>query len=578
VIETLRIENLAVVDGAQLEFGSGLNVLTGETGAGKSIVLGALSLLAGARASGDAVREGSDEASVEAVFRTEGLSELEAELARRGLEGDAHELVVRRTLARAGRSRAQVSGQLVPASVLGDLFAGRLEVSSQHESQRLLRAEVHGELLDRSGGLLERRQTVVVGHAALRELDAELKRLREASQERERRRDFLSFQVAEIDAAKLEPAEIDSLRGERARLAHAEQLREEGASALALLAGDPSNADDANAADLLADATRRLENGSRLDPGLVELAERLASARAEVRDAVLELERYVTVIEADPARLAALEERLHQVEGLQRKYGASAAEILAFRDEAAAELAALEDAGDREASILRQREAGRAGLAADARALSQGRVRAARKLARVVQGSLRELGMPEASFAVALEPVEPAGDWPCAPTGNERPEFTFSASAGEPPRPLRRVASGGELSRVFLAIKNALRESDAGMVLVFDEVDEGIGGRAADRVGRLLADLAAHHQVLCITHLPQIAAHASRHFRVEKQSLRGRAHTRIVHVEGAERVEEIARMAGGESVGEATRRHARDLLSARAPSPSADPPGSPSGV
>jgi DNA repair protein RecN (Recombination protein N) len=336
---------------------------------------------------------------------------------------------------------------------------------------------------------------------------------------------------------------------------------------LVLLAGDPSNADDANAADLLADATRRLENGSRLDPGLVELAERLASARAEVRDAVLDLERYVTDIEADPARLAALEERLHQVERLQRKYGASAAEILGFRDEAAAELAALEDAGDREASILRQREAGRASLAGDARALSQGRVRAARKLARVVQGSLRELGMPEASFAVALEPVEPAGDWPCGPTGNERPEFTFSASAGESPRPLRRVASGGELSRVFLAIKNALRESDTGMVLVFDEVDEGIGGRAADRVGRLLADLAAHHQLLCITHLPQIAAHASRHFRVETQSLRGRAHTRIVCVEGAERVEEIARMAGGESVGEATRRHARDLLSARSPSP-----------
>ena len=567
MIETLRIENLAVVDCAQLEFGPGLNVLTGETGAGKSIVLGALSLLAGARASADAVRTGSDEASVEAVFRTEGLAELEAELARRGLDGDAHELVVRRSLARAGRSRAQVSGQLVPASLLGDLFAGRLEVSSQHESQRLLRAEVHGELLDRSGGLLERRQAVVAGHAALRELDAELKRLREVSQERERRRDFLSFQVAEIDAAKLEPGEIDALRGERARLAHAEQLREEGASALALLAGDPSRAEDANAADLLAGATRRLENGSRLDPGLVELAERLASARAEVSDAALELERYVTDIEADPARLAALEERLHQVERLQRKYGASAAEILAFRDEAAAELAGIEDAGDREASILRQLEVGRSGLAADARALSQGRVRAARKLARVVQDSLHELGMPEASFAVALEPVEPAGDWPCSSTGNERPEFTFSASAGEPPRPLRRVASGGELSRVFLAIKNALRESDAGMVLVFDEVDEGIGGRAADRVGRLLADLAAHHQVLCITHLPQIAAHASRHFRVEKQSLRGRARTRIVRVEGAERVEEIARMAGGESVGEATRRHARDLLNARAPSP-----------
>jgi len=565
VIETLRIENLAVVDRAQLEFGPGLNVITGETGAGKSIVLGALALLAGARASADAVRQGSDEASVEAVFRTDALPELEAELERRGLEGDAHELVVRRTLARAGRSRAQVSGQLVPASVLSELFAGRLEVSSQHESQRLLRAEVHGELLDRSGGLLEQREAVAAGHAALRELDAEWKRLRDACQEGERRRDFLSFQIAEIDAAKLEPGEIDALRSERARLAHAEQLREEGAAALALLAGDPSRADDANAADLLAEAARRLESGARLDPGLAELAGRLASARAEVRDAALEVERYVTGVESDPARLAMLEERLHQVERLQRKYGASADEILRFRDEAAAELAAIEDADDREASIQRERESRRASLAADARTLSQARVRAARRLAGVVQGLLRELGMPEARFAVSLEPAEPPGDLPCGPTGRERPEFAFSASAGEPPRPLRRVASGGELSRAFLAIKNALREADAGMVLVFDEVDAGIGGGAADRVGRVLAELAVHHQILCITHLPQIAAHASRHFRVEKRSARGRARARVVPVEGAERVEEIARMAGGESVGEATRRHARDLLRSRAP-------------
>jgi DNA repair protein RecN (Recombination protein N) len=567
VIQTLRIEHLAVVDRVELEFGPGLNVLTGETGAGKSIVLGALSLLAGARASGDAVRLGSDEASVEAVFRTEGLPELEAELARRGLEGDPHELVVRRTLARAGRSRAQVSGQIVPASVLAALFAGRLEVSSQHESQRLLRAEVHGELLDRSGGLLALREAVAEGHAALRELDRRLERLEEAAREREQRRDFLSFQVAEIDAAKLDPGEIETLRGERARLAHVEQLRDDAGAALARLSGDPTRADDANAADLLAEAARHLEGGARLDPGLRALAERLAASGAEVREAALELERYLSEVEADPARLEALDERLHQVERLQRKYGASAAAILEHRDRAAAELASIDDAGVQASSLRREREARAARLLADARALSEGRVPAAQRLARTVQGLLRELGMPEARFTVALEPTPPPAGLPCGPTGCERPEFGFSASAGEAPRPLRRVASGGELSRAFLALKNALREADAGMVLVFDEVDAGIGGGAADRVGRLLAELAAGHQILCITHLPQIAAHASRHFRVEKTSRRGRARARIVRVEGPERVEEIARMAAGESVGEATRSHARALLNARSPTP-----------
>ncbi|MEE8476108.1 MAG: DNA repair protein RecN [Myxococcota bacterium] len=567
MIETLRIENLAVIDSAELEFGPGLNVLTGETGAGKSIVLGALALLAGARASADAVREGADEAAVEAVFRTIAQPEFEAELARRGLEADAHELVVRRTLTRGGRNRVRVAGQLVPASVLSELFSGRIEISSQHESQGLLRPEVHGELLDRSGGLLEGREAVSGGYASLKRLEQDLDRHRAESQERERRRDFLSFQIEEIDEAKLDPDEIEALKGERGRLAHAEQLREEGGAALAGLAGDPTRPEDSNAADLLVGAARRLELLAGLDPSLADLSGRLAFAQTELRDAALELERYVASIEADPARLEGIDERLHRVERLQRKYGGSVAEILSFRDESAAELAGIEDAREREEQLLRQRGELRARLARDAVALTRGRVRAGRGLARIVEASLHELDMPEARFEVAFEPVEGLEDLPCGPHGAERPIFCFSANAGTPPRPLRRVVSGGELSRAFLAIKNALRESDAGMVLVFDEVDAGIGGRAADRVGRKLAELARSHQVLCITHLPQIAAYAGTHFRVEKQSPDNRAQARIIGVEGADRVEEIARMAGGESVGEATRRHARDLLNARAETP-----------
>ncbi len=564
MIETLRIQNVAIVEEAELEFGPGLNVLTGETGAGKSIVLGALVLLAGARAASGSVREGSDAAVVEAIFRTGALPELEAELAARGFETPDHELVVRRSLAPAGRSRAQLAGQLVSVAQLADLFAGRIEISSQHDSQALRRAEVHGQLLDRVGGLLAERRAVAEGFAALRALEEELAQLRGEAALRARRQDFLAFQVGEIEAARLDPREGESLRAERSRLAHAGRLREEGGAALALLAGDPLGAEQANAGDLLGEAARRLASLARLDPALAGLATRLEAAGAELRDAAQELERYLDACEADPARLAQLEERLHQVEALQRKYGASVEEVLRFRDTAAAELARIGGAEEREAAVLRDRERRRAKLEKDAAALSTGRGRAARALARRVESALRELAMPQARFAVDLEPADAPEGFPCGPLGREAPEFLFSANAGESPRALRKVASGGELSRVFLALKNAAREAEGGMVLVFDEVDAGVSGRAAERVGRALAELAAHHQVLCITHLPQVAACADTHFRVEKHEQGGRTRARLARVEGAERVEEIARMAGGESVGEATRRHARELLAAGA--------------
>ena len=563
MIETLRIENVAIVERAELEFGAGLNVLTGETGAGKSIVLGALALLAGARASGEVIREGAEEAVVEAVFRTERLPELEAELAARGIEVADHELVVRRSVARGGRSRAQVGGQLVPIATLAELFAGRLEISSQHDSQSLLRAESHGWLLDRSAGLLPQRERVAAGHARLRALDRELAALSAAAGDRERRRDLLAHQVEEIDAARLQPGEPERLRADRSRLAHAERLREEGAAAAGLLAGDPLRAEDASATDLLADAARRLTALERLDPALAPLAARLRAALEELRDAASGLERYVEGAESDPARLAAAEERLHRVEQLQRKYGASEEEVLRARDEAARELAEALGAGEREAALAKLREATVRGVAEHVAALTAARSKAARRLARAVQASLRELGMPGAQFGVALEPLACEDGFPCGPNGAEAAEFVFSANAGEPPRALRKVASGGELSRLLLALTGATRAAGAGMVLVFDEVDAGVGGRAADRVGRRLAELAGHHQVLCITHLPQIAAFAELHFRVEKRASAGRTLARLGPVEGPERVEEIARMAGGESVGEATRRHARELLASR---------------
>jgi DNA repair protein RecN (Recombination protein N) len=565
LIEILRIRDLAIVDRAEIEFGRGLNVFTGETGAGKSIVLGALALLAGGRAATSAVRAGCDEASVEALFQTQELADLERELADRGLAGDAHELVVRRTVGRNGRSRAQLSGQLVPAAVLAELFAGRIEISSQHDSHALLRAETQGRLLDRKGGLLALRDAVGEAHRGLRELDDERARLAERERERAQRRDFLAFQVAEIDEAKLDPAEIEALRTLRERLAHVERLRAEGGDALARLTGDPDAAGPDGAADGLADVARTLAELAQVDPVLEAFGERVDAAATEVRDVAVDLERHLDAIEADPARLAAIEERLHRVEQLQRKYGASVEDVLRHRDDAAAELAELDGADERASALDAERHALAARLEEDAHKLSAGRIRAGKRLAREVQSSLRELAMPNARFAVEFSASPGAGDLPCGPSGFESAEYAFCAHRGEPLHPLRQVASGGELSRAFLAIKQVLREEDTGMVLVFDEVDSGVGGEAADRVGGRLAELAGRHQVLCITHLPQIAAFADAHFRVEKRELGGRAVARIDRVEGPERIEEIARMAGGEKVGKATRQFARELLAERAP-------------
>ena len=578
MIESLRIENVAIVEEAQLEFGPGLNVLTGETGAGKSIVLGALSLLVGARAQRDSVREGAGQGVVEALFRTAELAQLEAELGALDLlsradgevdPAEAHELVVRRSLAAGGRSRARIGGQLVPVSTLAEILGGRVEISSQHASQALLRPEAHGRYLDAAGGLEGAREAVRGDFETLRALDDECERLASEAEERLRQQDFLAFQLGEIDEVGLQPGELDALDQEHGRLAHAESLRAEGGEALASLRGDDAGAASAGATDAVARALRGAEAMVKHDPGLASWRERLEALEAELRDLSADLERYLDGVEGDPARLGALEERIGQVERLRRKYGTEEKEIFAQRDRLETEQASAEGADERLGELRAQRPGRVAALAKTAAKLSAGRKKAARKLTREVQQSLVGLGMPDGRFEVEFASPAQAGQWPedaaSGPTGAEAPEFRFSANKGEAPRALQKVASGGELSRVFLALKGALRGAGAPMVLVFDEVDAGIGGRAAERVGRALAELAQRHQVLCITHLPQIAVFAERHFRVEKTEARGRVRARIVPLDADGRVEEIARMAGGEAISEATRAHARELLAGATP-------------
>lgn len=574
MIEVLRIENLALVESVELEFGAGLNVLTGETGAGKSIILSALSLLTGARASADTLRSGADEGAVEALFRMDGHEDVATGLVERGLAeasesvGDEPaELIVRRTLHAGGRSRARIGGQLVPVATLVDLFGGQLEISSQHGSQALRHAEMHRVALDAYAGKSSLCEVVAREVARVAELDREIGALRSAEEERARRLDFLQYQLEELDAEALDVDDVANLEAEHRRLTHAERLAEEMATVgRALDGGDDMGDGGESAASALDTARRALASALRMDPSLEDLATRLEALASELQDVSVHAADYLAALEIEPARLREVEERIGRLEALRRKYGRSVEEMLAHRDDIERELGGLEGADERIRALEKTR-AHAVGAANEAAAkLSKARKTAARKIARAVEAELGDLAMAGACFAVELEPVTPPADSPgleTGPSGRERPQFLFSANTGEAPRPIQKVASGGELSRLFLAIKNVLRRADRNMVIVFDEVDAGIGGATAERVGRVLAELATEHQVLCITHLPQIAAFADRHFVVRKEARRGRTRTHVAEVRDDERIDELARMAGGENVTDATRAHARSLLASR---------------
>ena len=571
MIEVLRIDNLALVESVELEFGAGLNVLTGETGAGKSIILSALALLTGGRASAETLRSGADEGAVEALFRMDGHEDVAEALEARGLadttdateevEGEAPELIVRRTLHAGGRSRARIGGQLVPVSTLADLFGGQLEISSQHGSQALRHAEVHAVALDAYADKTSLRETVAREVARVGELDREVASLRAAEEERARRLDFLQYQRQELEGEELDPESVAQLESEHRRLTHAERLADEMATASRALDGGDGEGDSAETA--IATASRALASALRMDPSLEGLADQLENVASELRDVAVRVADYLGELEIDPARLADVESRIARLEALRRKYGRSVEDMLAHRDEIERELTALEGADDRIREIDKRRSQAITAANEAAEKLSKARKRAAKKLAKSVEGELGDLAMAGARFVVDLEKVDLSGAPDGLETGaggRERPQFLFSANPGEAPRPIQKVASGGELSRLFLAIKNALRRADRNMVIVFDEVDAGIGGATAERVGRVLAELATEHQVLCITHLPQIAAFADRHFVVRKEAKGGRTRTRVAEVRDEARIDELARMAGGETVTDVTREHARALL------------------
>ena len=556
MIRTLRVRNLAVIEELELELAPGLNVITGETGAGKSVLLGAIATLCGRRVSSEAVRSGESSASVEAILEDPGLIERAREL---GLAGeDDSVLLVSRSVSREGRGKVFVNGKLATVSLLAELLGEALEVVSQGEHQRLLRADVQSGLLDDYGELKPLVDEVSELHARWYALAKEIHARRASAEERVRREDQLRFELEQIERVDPQPGEIESLEGEHARLAHVERLGTQSAAALELLDGAEG------VRERLGQVEEHLRDSLSLDVSLREAAEALERAQLELAETGRTLESYVSSLESDPARLAQVESRLAELRRLQARYGPRIEAILAFRDQAGEELAAIGGGEARTAALEAEQGESAAALVAAAKRLEKARRQCASELEAAMLQELAAVDLRRTSLRVVFEPLaaKTREGWeaPCAPQGREGASFWITANPGEEPRRLRDAASGGELARLLLALRNVLREADRGRVLLFDEIDAGVGGQTARRVGERLRALAGRHQVLCISHLPQIAGLAETHHCVQKRVRGGRTRTHVQRLEGEDRVEEIARMAAGGRVTQTARAHARELL------------------
>jgi DNA repair protein RecN (Recombination protein N) len=577
MLTTLRISGFAIVDAIEVRFGPGLNVLTGETGAGKSILVNALHLVLGGRMSAEVLREGADEAVVEALFELPPAHPVFSRLEAAGLvppgEGDGpRDLLVRRVAARAGRGRAFVNGALCTLAMLEDALRGTVDISGQHEHVSLLDAETHTSLLDASAGLLRQArdgpppdgadEPLLVryraAHAALAALVRERDALAADEGERARRQDYLAFQLGELDRADPQPGEIEALEDERRVLASAEKLRAAARAAEALAYGE-----EGSASERVAQAARALAEAGLLDRRLEPVQSLLRSAAVELEEAGRELGRYADSVGGDPERLGAVEERLDVLRALARKHG-SLERALARQAEMREELARLRGGGERLAVVDEEIAARGKEALSLAKEVGRARAEAARGFASSVRRELEALAMGRCRIEVALRPPEagvPVDGVVLGPAGAERAEILIAPNPGEPPRPLAKIASGGELSRILLAVKRTLSRSDPVSTYVFDEVDAGIGGAVAEAMGRVLSEVSLGRQVICVTHLPQIAAFADRHHRVEKRVQSGRTHAAVSLLEGDDdRRREVARMIAGATITDSALEHAGALI------------------
>ncbi len=558
MLTELRIRNFAIIEALALPLAPGFNVLSGETGAGKSIIVGALGLLLGERGSADLIRTGADRASVEGVFDVADRPEACALLDERGIEVDEHVVVLKREIVASGRARAWINGTTVTAGILAE--AGRLLVNlhGQHEAQTLLDSDSQRRILDAFGGAAEVAARVRDEHEALASVRREIADLARRRTDAERRADYLRHVVREIEEARLVEGEDDRLEDEARRLEHAEELRALASGIAGALEGD-----EETVLARLGGVQRSLASIVRIDGSLGRLQELFDAGFYALEEMARELVEYERSVDLDPARLDEVRRRRDVVFRLTKKYGATLAEVIETGRRSRAELDLVDSAAlDIRQLEVREREA-RGRLERSARELSELRAAAAERLARAVDEVLPDLGMTDGRFSVALVPSSEI-----SATGAEDVEFRVALNVGHDARPLARVASGGELSRVMLALKTILARLDRVPTLVFDEVDAGIGGRVGLQVGETMRRVAAHHQVFAITHLPQIAARAHHHILVAKGARGGVTTADVTVLDGAERVTEIARMLGGDPESELSRAHAGELLkSAGGPEP-----------
>jgi DNA repair protein RecN (Recombination protein N) len=566
VLVELRLENYAVIDNVVVEFATGLSLLTGETGAGKSILIDALGLLLGDKASGDVIRTGSERAVVSAVFETDGaaLHSIEEILETNGLEADGASLILRREIAAGGKGRVFINNHPATVAVLKQIAPHLAVIHAQNESITHFDAAARQGLLDAyADSSLEE---VAVAFEHWKRICQRIGELEHDEQDRLRLLDLWTFQSREIEEARLQPGEDEQLEIEKRVLANAEKIHNAAVSAFDLLYEGESST-----SSTLRGAQKFLQELARYEPKFQEALGALESARISVEDVGATLRDYAGGIQASPQRLAELEDRLALLDRLKRKYGPTLAEVIAFGESIRHKLDEMENKDE----VLRQlraklAEAGQAYLKV-ARSLSRKRTESARKLEKLVEAEINDLAM-KASFRIAVEEHEPEEHW--SSTGVNQITYWIATNLGETMRPLEEVASGGELSRVMLAFKASVEAGAAGSAkkrapaqqrtLVFDEIDTGIGGRAAEAVGKKLKALSRGNQVLCVTHLPQIAIFADQHYVIEKREAGGRTKTRVRLITGEERTEEVARMLSGAKLTDTSLKHAEQMIKANA--------------
>jgi len=554
VLTELRIRNFAIIDAVTLPLERGLNVLSGETGAGKSIIVGALGLLLGERGSADLVRPGAERASVEGVFELEGRGDLISIIDERGIDAEEGTVVLKREIAASGRGRAWINGTPVTATILADVGRALVNLHGQHEAQTLLDDGSQRQILDAYAGSANTVSEVAASYAelaAIRRSIDEIARRRAAA---EKRADYLRHVASEIEEAKLVPGEDVALEDEARILENADELRTLAESVATYLSDD-----EEGALARLAGAHRALGQITRIDANAARLQELYDTGFYALEELARAAEEYAGSVELDPERLSSVRARRDLIFRLSKKYGGSLADVIAAAQEARAELDLLDSAEFDVAQLRRQAEDAEQRLRAAAQHLTQLRTRAASAISDAVSGVLPDLGMESGRFTVALVPRNEIG-----PEGAEDVEFRVALNVGYEPRPLARVASGGELSRVMLALKTVLANVDNVPTLVFDEVDAGIGGRVGLQVGDTMRRVAEEHQVFAISHLPQIAARAHHHIVVAKGAKGGVTTADITVLTPTARVAEIARMLGGDPESKASRAHARELLQAAA--------------